>query len=212
MRNFSSRKPRSTDGSVGLFTQAGLGRREGGRESAAAIESSTILKEDWMKRFPIIILFLLVMTLGVVAQEQTPAPPSIKLAAITLLVRDYDKAAKWYSENLGLEVRDNKDLRPGKRWVAMFSKENPNFQIFLLKPGDGYMPVARGLPLNRIGKETFWILRTNDYDAMVERLKKNGVRFRSRMYEMGGGGKEIVIEDLYGNLWVLQQVGSKNKS
>jgi hypothetical protein len=30
------------------------------------------------------------------------------------------------------------------------------------------------------------------------------------MYEMGGGGKEIVVEDLYGNLWVLQQVGSKN--
>ena len=23
---------------------------------------------------------------------------------------------------------------------------------------------------------------------------------------MGGGGKEIVFEDLYGNLWVLQQV------
>lgn len=165
-----------------------------------------------MKGFPLIILFLLVTTLGVFAQDQTPAPPSIKLAAVTLLVRDYDKAAKWYSANLGFEVRDNKDLRPGKRWVAMFSKENPNFQIFLLKPGDGYMPVAKSLPLNRIGKETFWILRTNDYDAVVERLKKNGVRFRSRMYEMGGGGKEIVIEDLYGNLWVLQQVGSKNKS
>src|ERR1051325_5886349 len=162
-----------------------------------------------MKRFPLIILFLIATMLGVFAQDQTPAPPTIKLAAITLLVRDYEQAAKWYAENLGFEVRDNKDLRPGKRWVAMFSKEDPTFQIFLLKPGDGYMPVAKSLPLNRIGKETFWILRTNDYDSMVERLKKNGVRFRSRMYEMGGGGKEIVIEDLYGNLWVLQQVASK---
>lgn len=26
------------------------------------------------------------------------------------------------------------------------------------------------------------------------------------MYEMGAGGKEIVIEDLYGNLWALPQV------
>jgi predicted enzyme related to lactoylglutathione lyase len=165
-----------------------------------------------MKRFPLIILFLFVTTLGVFAQDQTAAPPTSKMVAVTLLVRDYDKAAKWYSENLGFEVRDNKDLRPGKRWMALFSKENPNFQIFLLKPGDGYMPVAKSLPLNRIGKETFWILRTNDYDAVVERLKKNGVRFRSRMYEIGGGGKEIVIEDLYGNLWVLQQVGSQNRS
>ena len=169
-------------------------------------------EEDSMKRFPLMILFLLVTTLGVFAQDQTPPPTAITLAAVTLLVRDYDKAGKWYSENLGFEVRDNKDLRPGKRWVAMFWKDNPNFQIFLLKPGDGYMPVARSLPLNRIGKETFWILRTNDYDAVVERLKRNGVRFRSRMYEMGGGGKEIVFQDLYGNLWVLQQVGIKNKS
>ena len=166
-----------------------------------------------MKRFLWLILFVLVTTFRVSAQDQTPkiAAPSIKLVAVTLLVRDYDKAAKWYSENLGFEVRDNKDLRPGKRWVAMFSKEAPNFQIFLLKPGDGYMPVAKNLPLNRIGKETFWILRTNDYDAIVTRLKGAGVRFRSRTYEMGSGGKEIVIEDLYGNLWVLQQVGTENQ-
>jgi catechol 2,3-dioxygenase-like lactoylglutathione lyase family enzyme len=161
-----------------------------------------------MKRFPMLILLLLVTTFSVAAQDQTPAQPSIKLAGITLLVRDYDEAAKWYSKNLGFEVRDNKDLRPGKRWVAMFSKDDPKSQIFLLKPGDGYMPVAKNLPLDRIGKETFWILRTNAYDAMVEQLKKNGVRFRSEMYEMPNGGKEIVIEDLYGNLWVLQQVGT----
>ncbi|HKP37758.1 MAG TPA: VOC family protein [Pyrinomonadaceae bacterium] len=162
-----------------------------------------------MKRLLILSLLLLLTTFSVSAQEQTPAPPTIKMVAVTLLVRDYDKAGKWYSENLGFEVRDNKDLRPGKRWVAMWSKENPSFQIFLLKPGDGYMPVSKSLPFSRIGKETYWILRTNDYDAVVERLKKNRVRFRSRMYETGSGGKEIVVEDLYGNLWVLQQVGSK---
>jgi catechol 2,3-dioxygenase-like lactoylglutathione lyase family enzyme len=163
-----------------------------------------------MKRLQWLVLFLLVATFSVSAQTQTPvvAAPSIKPVSVTLLVRDYDKAAKWYSENLGFEVRDNKDLRPGKRWVTMFSKEAPNFQIFLLKPGDGYMPVARKLSLNRIGKETFWILRTPDFDAAFKHLKAGGVRFRSRTYEMGGGGKEIVFEDLYGNLWVLQQVGA----
>ena len=169
-----------------------------------------------MKRLRFALLFLLVTNLRAFAQDQPPAPappapPSIKLAAITLLVQDYDKAGKWYADNLGFEVRDNKDQRPGKRWVAMFSKENPEFQIFLLKPGDGYMPVAKGLPEDRIGKETFWILRTNDYDALVGRLKTNGVSFRSEMYPMPNGGKEIVIEDLYGNLWVLQQVGSKSR-
>jgi predicted enzyme related to lactoylglutathione lyase len=157
----------------------------------------------------VLILFGLVTAFTVFAQEQTPAKPAIKLMAITLLVRDYDKAAKWYSQNLGFEVRDNKDPRPDKRWVAMWSREAPDFKIFLLKPGGGYMPVSKTLPLSRIGKETYWIQRTNDYDAMVERLKKNGVRFRSRMYETGGGGRQIVIEDLYGNLWVLQQSGKE---
>ena len=165
-----------------------------------------------MKRFQwLILLLLLLTTIRGAAQEQSPAPeaPSIKLVAFTLLVNDYDTAAKWYSENLGFEVRDNKDPRPEKRWVAMWSKAAPELQIFLLKPGNGYMQVAKELSPDRVGKETFWILRTNDYDAVVNRLKKNGVRFRSETYEMGGGGKEIVIEDLYGNLWVLQQVGSK---
>lgn len=164
-----------------------------------------------MKLFSWFILLVLATAFRASAQDPTPSPtpaasPSIRLAAITLLVRDYDKAAKWYSENLGFEVRDNRDLRPGKRWVAMFSKDDPKFQIFLHQPGNGYMPVDKTLSPDRIGKETFWILRTNDFDAMVKRLKENGVQFRSRTYEMGDGGKEIVLEDLYGNLWVLQQV------
>jgi hypothetical protein len=91
----------------------------------------------------------------------------------------------------------------------MFSKASPEFQIFLHKPGAGYMPVSKTLSPNRIGKETVWILRTNDYDAFLKRLKANGVRFRSRTYDMGGGGKEVVFEELYGNLWVLQQVGTE---
>jgi catechol 2,3-dioxygenase-like lactoylglutathione lyase family enzyme len=164
-----------------------------------------------MKRSRWLVGLLLSSALGVFGQEQIPsiAPPAIKLVALTLVVEDYDKAARWYADNFGFEVRDNKDPSPDKRWVAMFSKASPELQIFLLKPGNGYMPVAKNLSPERIGKETFWILRTNDFDGVVNRLKGNGVRFRSDVYQMGRGGKEIVIEDLYGNLWVLQQTGSK---
>ena len=165
-----------------------------------------------MKSFPLLFLVLLGATFTVSAQTPTPVvpAPSIKLMAVTLLVKDYDEAAKWYSENLGFEVRDNKDQRPGKRWAAMFSKEAPEFQIILHKPGNGYLPVDKELTPDRIGKETFWILRTNDFDGIVKRLKANGVRFRSDSYDTGSGGKSVVIEDLYGNLWVLQQPGTKN--
>ena len=67
-----------------------------------------------MKRFQWLIVFVLLTTSGVSAQGQPSktVAPSIKLVAVTLLVKDYDKAAKWYFENLGFEVRDNKALRP----------------------------------------------------------------------------------------------------
>lgn len=163
-----------------------------------------------MRRFQWMILFVVFATVTAAGQDTKPAAiPSIKLTSVTLLVRDYDKATKWYSEMLGFEVRDNKDPRPERRWVMMYSKANPDFRIFLHKPGNGYMPVSKNLSWNRIGKETFWIIHTPDFEASVNHLKKNGVRFRSRSYDLKSGGKEIVFEDLYGNLWVLQQVEVK---
>ena len=53
-----------------------------------------------MKRFSWLVLLMLVTAFPVSAQDPAPkiAAPSVKLAAVTLLVKDYDKAAKWYSE------------------------------------------------------------------------------------------------------------------
>ena len=70
-----------------------------------------------MKRILWLVLFVLVLALPLFAQDQTaqdpaPASPSIKLVAVTLLVKDYEEAGKWYSENLGFEVRDNKNPNP----------------------------------------------------------------------------------------------------
>ena len=159
-----------------------------------------------MRRILWIAVVVVFATMITVSQDaKSEAIPSVKLASITLLVKDYDKAVKWYSETLGFEVRDNKDVRPGRRWVVMYSKADPAFRIFLHKPGNGYMPVDKNLSLDRIGKETFWIIHTSDFEASVRNLKKSGVRFRSRTYDLDSGGKEIVFEDLYGNLWVLMQ-------
>jgi predicted enzyme related to lactoylglutathione lyase len=47
-------------------------------------------------------------------------------------------------------------------------------------------------------------LEVEDLDAMVERLKKAGCRFRSEIVE-GVGGKQILLEDPSGNLVELFQ-------
>lgn len=140
----------------------------------------------------------------------SPATPSVKLMSITLLVRDYDEAAKWYSEVLGFQVLDNGNTEPGKRWVTINSPQDPSFRIILHKPGNGYMDVDKQLQPDRIGKETYWILQTNGFDAILNRLRAAGARLRSDVHTERWA-KEVVFEDLYGNLWVLQQATDANQ-
>ncbi len=65
-------------------------------------------EEDMMKRFQWLILFLLVTTFRVSAQNQSPkiAVPSVKLVAVTILVRDYDKATLRNTDVLAAERRN----------------------------------------------------------------------------------------------------------
>jgi catechol 2,3-dioxygenase-like lactoylglutathione lyase family enzyme len=152
-------------------------------------------------------LCFLFLSLGVSAEmaQQIAESPSVKLASVTILVRDHDEAARWYSQVLGFEIKDNHDTRPGRRWVTMSSPENPSFRIILHKPGSGYLEVDRQLTTDRVGKETFWILRTSDFDGVYSRLTAANVRFQSEVRPTQPAGKHVVFEDLYGNLWVLEE-------
>jgi len=92
----------------------------------------------------------------------------------------------------------------------MSSGQDPNFRIILHKPGTGYMALDKTLSTDRVGKETYWILQTSDFDAIFKRLTAAGVRFRSDVH-LERWAKEVVFEDLYGNLWVLQQATKENE-
>jgi catechol 2,3-dioxygenase-like lactoylglutathione lyase family enzyme len=140
----------------------------------------------------------------------TTTEPSLKLTSVTILVKDYDQAAQWYSETLGLQVEDNRDLSPGRRWVTMSFNQDPTFRIVLHKPGNGYMDLDKELSPDRVGKETYWIVQTSDFDVLFKRLAARGVRFRSDVHTERWA-KEVVFEDLYGNLWVLQQGTDANR-
>jgi uncharacterized glyoxalase superfamily protein PhnB len=163
-----------------------------------------------MRKLQWMILFFLATLSAFAKDEISPSTSSIRLVSVTILVKDYDEAAKWYSENLGFEVKDNRDMHPGRRWVTMYSKEQPNFRIILHKPGNGYMTLDKTLSSDRIGKETYWILQASDFDATYKHLKAAGTRFRSDVHTERWA-KEIVFEDLYGNLWVLQQATKSNE-
>ena len=122
-----------------------------------------------------------------------------RLAHISLLVRDYDEAIRFYVGKLGFTLIEDTPLSPEKRWV-------------LVAPGDGSgccLLLARAVgeaQESRIGNQTggrvFLFLYTDDFQRDYQTMLANGVRFVREPVEEPYG-TVAVFEDLYGNLWDL---------
>jgi len=61
-------------------------------------------------------------------------PMITKLGNVTILVRDYDEALAWYTQDLGLEKRKDETFGPGARWVTVRPREQKDLAIALQKP------------------------------------------------------------------------------
>jgi catechol 2,3-dioxygenase-like lactoylglutathione lyase family enzyme len=65
------------------------------------------------------------------------------LALVTLLVRDYDGAIRWYVDVLGFILLEDTPLADGKRWVRVAPAGNPGAAAFLLARADTPEQAAR---------------------------------------------------------------------
>ena len=124
---------------------------------------------------------------------------SRRLAAVSLLVRDYDEAIAYYCGVLGFDLVEDTDLGGGQRWVLVAPSREAGTQLLLAQ--------ARGPEQEaRIGDQTggrvFLFLHTDDFEADHGRYLEGGVRFiegpRREAY-----GTVAVFKDLYGNHWDL---------
>ena len=61
-----------------------------------------------------------------------------KLANVSLLVKDYDEAIRWYTDVLGLELRMDGSIGGDYRFVTVGVKGQDDVSIVLPKPGGGY--------------------------------------------------------------------------
>lgn len=128
-----------------------------------------------------------------------------QLALTALLVRDYDEAADYFTGSLGFEVRDDKNMGDGKRWLVV-APPGSSAGLLLAKAVGEKQEAAIG---NQSGGRVMFFLNTEnfarDYDAMCA----SGVRFvETPRYEEYGS--VVVFEDLYGNKWDL--IGPADKS
>lgn len=123
------------------------------------------------------------------------------IGQVTLLVKDYDKAIKWYTDKLDFKLIEDKPLpeQGGKRWVIIAPDRNSKFQLLLAKASTKHQSHFVG---NQSGGRVFLFLYTTNFFKDFSDLSSKGIKF-IREPETHNYGKVAVFQDLYGNLWDL---------
>jgi catechol 2,3-dioxygenase-like lactoylglutathione lyase family enzyme len=119
------------------------------------------------------------------------------IAAITLMVADYDAALSWYRDCLGFVVQD-RDLGGGKRWVTV-TPPGGGVALLLGKAANDSQERAVGA---QTGGRVFLFLHTDDFARDHAAMSAAGVRFLEAP-RLEPYGVVAVFEDLYGNRWDL---------
>lgn len=124
---------------------------------------------------------------------------------VTVWVHDQEEAKAFYTEKLGLEVRDDATLEAlgGYRWLTVGPPGQPDVNLMLAKPGPPAMdPEAAEQLLALVAKGAMGpgILRTEDCRATCEQLESRGVLLASQPDERFYG-VDATVRDPSGNLW-----------
>jgi catechol 2,3-dioxygenase-like lactoylglutathione lyase family enzyme len=122
-----------------------------------------------------------------------------RIAAVTVVVPDYDEALSYFCGLLGFELVEDTPLGPDKRWVVV-RPSGPAGAALLLARAESPEQAARiG---DQTGGRVFLFLQTDDFAADHARYAAAGVRFieppRTEPY-----GTVAVFEDAFGNRWDL---------
>ena len=124
-----------------------------------------------------------------------------QIAALTLLVRDYDEAIAYFVDRLGFELVEDTDLGDGKRWVLLGPPGSTGTGLLLAQAADVRQAERIG---DQSGGRVFLFLHTDDFRRDHRVMTESGVRFLEAPREEPYG-TVAVFEDLYGNRWDLLQ-------
>jgi predicted enzyme related to lactoylglutathione lyase len=119
----------------------------------------------------------------------------MRLAHVTVLVKDQDQALAFYTEKLGFEKRED-ERDASFRWLTVAPPGQKDVTIALLKAQSEQFP--------QVGQGTLWVFYADDCRREYEALKGRGVRFRSAPADLPFGVSAI-FEDPYGNAYNLLQ-------
>ncbi len=119
------------------------------------------------------------------------------IAAISLLVRDYDEAIAYYTQKLGFVLLEDTPLGDGKRWVRIAPRGAAETSLLLARAANERQLAQVG---DQMGGRVGYFLHTDDFRRDHAAMSAQGVKFveepRHEEY-----GTVVVFEDLYGNRW-----------
>jgi len=122
------------------------------------------------------------------------------LRLVSLLVRDYEEAIRFYTDKLGFTVSE--DVTFGEdRWVVLGLPESrePGLALTLAQTEEDRAVVG-----HQAGSFPLFALGTDDCLGEYQRMKERGVIFHGEpQREPWGTG--VLLEDLYGNKIYMNQ-------
>jgi catechol 2,3-dioxygenase-like lactoylglutathione lyase family enzyme len=124
---------------------------------------------------------------------------NLRIAHITLLVDDYDKAIDFFTRKLNFKLVEDTKLSDEKRWVLVKPQGAENCCLLLAKASNDEQKRSIG---NQSGGRVFLFLQTDNFKRDYQNLLDNGIRI-VREPKSEDYGTIAVFEDLYCNLWDL---------
>lgn len=118
---------------------------------------------------------------------------------MTLVVRDYDEAIRWFVDMLGFEMVEDRALDGGKRWVVVAPPGVRGAAVLLARAVGWGQEERVG---HQTGGRVAFFLYCEDFSSEYDRMLRAGVTFEEEPREEEYG-RVAVFRDLYGNRWDL---------
>lgn len=130
-----------------------------------------------------------------------------RIAHISLLVEDYDKAIEFYTKKLDFTLVEDTILSETKRWVLVAPPGSNGCCLLLAKAANEKQRSSIG---NQSGGRVFLFLFTDNFQRDFKNLRDKGITI-VREPAVEAWGTVAVFKDLYGNLWDLIEPSPKLK-
>ena len=123
------------------------------------------------------------------------------LAAVTVLVPDYEEGLAFFSDILGFAILEDTPLSPAKRWIVVAPSQEPGAALVLAVPSDERQRTRVG---DQAGGRVGFFLRSDNFWGDYENLLERGVNFLEKPRREPYGLVAVFV-DPWGGKWDLLQ-------